>query len=432
MTYELFTLDAKKSYFLGTVLDLLDENTSINFFVPTEIQEVKRKVFDGFITFTGTISGQEVGIIFNDFRSLGSSIGKENSHRTCAFLNYLEERNIPLIYLCQTMGIRIQEGRGLFKETFSLIPAIKSFASKNLFLAASIGQTLGLGAVLYSLAHYRIALKDKAVFNLTGPEVFKMFLGESVDFNELCSAERMLQKNQLVHEVIDTQDEVFKKLREIINVKAELPDNASDNMKENSKVLEENGIKLFEQYGKSVKARLFYIKEHDKKIGVLLNPYLRPNLISFLDIQKSRQALTLFSRLGVNLVNIVETPGADPRVSENDLNIAGAVYDLAADLIDYPHPKRGWITGRCFGGASIFSMPTFFGGNKTIVLEGAKLGIMDQGIIRTLLKKSGPLLKSWEKVAEGETAEYKDFISDGLVEIKIPVSGFIESIKKYS
>lgn len=429
MTYELFTQNQDKAYFLGSVLELLDSDAVINFYVPENTQSIKRKIFDGFITFTSTINGQEVGIIFNDFRSLGSSIGRDNSQRTCAFLKHLETNKIPLIYLCQSMGIRIQEGRRLFKDTFSLIPAIKSFSKNNLYLAVSLGQTLGLGAVIYSLADYRIALKDRSVFNLTGPEVFKMFLGESVDFEELCGAERMLQKNQLVHEVMDSQEDIFKKLKSIISISEELPSCDSENLKQQFKVIEDNGIKLFESFGKSVKVRIFRTEE--KKIGIMFNPILRPNLISVLDMKKSRFALNLFKKLKLSLVNIVDTPGGDPRVTENDLNIAGEVYDLASDLIDYPHKKRGYIAGRCFGGASIFSMPHFFGGEPTVVLKGAKLGIMDKGIIKTLLK-AGPLLKQWEEASALETDEYNDFIEDGLVESQIEIKDFIKTIKELS
>ena len=139
-------------------------------------------------------------------------------------------------------------------------------------------------------------------------------------------------------------------------------------------------------------------------------------------------ALRLFKKLDLPLIHIVDTPGADPRISENDLNIAGEIYNLASDLIDYPKKKRAFIVGRCFGGASILSLPVFFGGEKTVVVRGAKMGIMDKGIIRTLLKSSGPLLKQWEEAALLETDEYKDFIDDGLLEEVIDPETLIKSL----
>ena len=146
--YKYANLTIEKSFFLGKFKALADDNSQISFYVSDNESKIGRKSFDGFITFIAKIEGRDVGVIFNDFRSLGSSFGKENSKRVSSFLEDLTQRKIPLLFLCQSMGIRIQEGRSLFKDTFSLIPAIKKFVEQNLYIAASIGQTLGLGAVL--------------------------------------------------------------------------------------------------------------------------------------------------------------------------------------------------------------------------------------------------------------------------------------------
>jgi acetyl-CoA carboxylase carboxyltransferase component len=427
--YEFRTLIVNDSFFLGSFKSLFDTGCSLDFYLSQDTEKVSRKAFDGFITFIGKIQGRDVGIIFNDFRSLGSSFGQENSKRCAEFIEILGTKKIPLIYLCQSMGIRIQEGRSLFKNTFSLIPVIKKFSENNLYIAASFGQTLGLGAVLYSLADYKLALDGKSVFNLTGPDVFKMFLGEKVDFNELCSAKEMCQKNQLVHELLPDQESIFKKLKRILLLEDEIDLSEDLDVKEQFKKLEVSGLKLFDDFGKSVKVRVLCHK--NKKIGILYNPYLRANLVSHKDLRKVRMALNLFKKMELPIYTIVDTPGADPRVSENDLNIAGEIYNVASDFIDYPYQKRGLIAGRCFGGASIFSMPVFFGGEKTLVLEGAKMGIMDKGIIKTLLKKTGPLLKEWEITSAKETSDYKDFISDGLLEKVIPEKDFLRSLFNY-
>ena len=424
--YEIITASLASSSFLGSIRELFDDS-EISFYVPESTTKITRKVFDGFITLIGTIEGQKVGLVYNDFRSFGSSAGESNSHRVCSFIEYLEGLSIPLIYLSNSMGVRVQDGRNVFKNSFSIIPKIKSFTQKNLYITASLGHTLGLSAVLYSLGHYRYALDGKCKFNLTGPEVFKLFFGNNLSFEKACNEKVLQEETLLVQEIVTDQNQLFLSIKKLINKNQKIIELQEDeNLSEQMNFIDENSLEVFSQFGKSIKTKIINTKSGRK--GLIINPYNKPNMITVKDIDKYMMALDLFEKLKLPIFSLVDTAGGDPRVEENNQNIARKLYDLSCKIIDYPYRKQGIIIGRCFGGSSILSMPVFFGGEKSLLVKGAQIGIMSDKIIKQLLAATPQMLKTWEENKERETEDYKDLIEDGVLERVILPSELVKYI----
>lgn len=415
MSYKFIESSLKKAYFISEIKPLLD-NDQIQFYVPDDIDEngkLNRKVFDGILTLIVKINSVKIGICYNDFRGFGSTFGIENSKRLAGFIDELSVLKLPLIYLANSSGIRIQDSRSVFRNSFTLIQKIKTFSSTNLYISACLGQSLGLSALLYSLADYRIGLARKNKFNLTGPEIFKMFFGDKVNFEETCDAETMLYENQLVQEICQNKDEMFSRIRELFSSQDSSQKEADlKKLVDLKPWLEQDSLELFCSMGKSIH---LYVKETKKmRVMFFLNPLGKPNMMGVLDLKKYRYGLQLAKKLKLPIIFLVDTAGADPRISENNKNIARTLYDLASDIIDYPFYKRSLVIGRCFGGASILSIPVFFGGDKTLLIEETKIGIMDNNIIKHVLTGAKPLLEKWEDKKLSEPSDYRDFVEDGL------------------
>lgn len=427
MNYELFTNSYEDSFFLGSVRELLDINEEIVFYANKNTAKINRKCFDGFTTFIGKIHGTKVGVVYNDFRTFGSSVGVNNSHRVGAFIDEMDKCKYPIIYLCNSIGVRVQDGRRVFKNSFTLVPKIKKFVESNLYITATLGYSLGLSAILYSLGDYRFALKKKSSFNLTGPDVFKKFFGQNVSFEDVCSGEVMVKNNFLVQELVTNQDSLFTKIRSIIEIPPnQLTSSTVNELSEQIEQIQSNAVEVYNNIGKSLKTYILHTEKGP--IGIFLNPYKKSNMMTVKDLSKFRFALQLFRKLKLPICSLINTAGGDPRIEENNKNIARTLYDLSSDIIDYPYKKQGIVFGNCYGGSSLLTMPPFYGGEKIIVVNSAKIGIMDSMLIRTLLKSAPPLLDIWEKNQELETDEYLDFIEDELLSKIIPPSELIHEI----
>ena len=409
MKYKFITETSEKAYYLNELKPLIDKGSNIDYYVEESCLAVKRKTFDGCFTMIIKIHGKAVGVCYNDYRGFGSTFGITNSLRIGRFLDHLTESNIPLVYFANSAGIRIHDSRAVYENSFSLIAKIKKFAKNNLYISACLGSCLGISALLYSVADYRLALKDVCSFNLTGPEIFRMFFGDSVDFSEACSAEVMKQENDLVQEICVDKNNMFMKIRSILNVdECVTTESLTHDNLQSSETLE-----LLPGNSKSVK---LLIKNTLKgRVGLFLNPIGKPNMIGVKDIEQYRAGLKIFKKLGLPILNLVDVAGGDPRIAENNNNIARAIYDLACDIIDYPYYKRSIIVGRCFGGMSILMIPVFYGGKISLMTHESKVGIMDNNIIKHLLMNAKPLLDAWEKSKESEGSNYEDYVEAGLV-----------------
>ncbi|MCO4794773.1 MAG: hypothetical protein KC493_13725 [Bacteriovoracaceae bacterium] len=170
--------------------------------------------------------------------------------------------------------------------------------------------------------------------------------------------------------------------------------------------------------------RVYLVKNKGLSFGLLVNPPGRPNLFKTETIQKYSSALKLFKKLSLPVFSLVDTPGADPRVEENDKGMIKELNELTMQIIDYPWVKMGIVYGRCYGGASIVSFPPFFGGEEVWALEGANIGIMGNQIISKLLGSSKRLHSEWKENSADESEDLSDFVKAGIIDKVISVSEF--------
>jgi acetyl-CoA carboxylase carboxyltransferase component len=100
------------------------------------------------------------GVICNDFKLKGGSFGKQNTRRLVAFLEELDSHKLPLIFVLDSMGARITEGRQVFGYAFAVLPVLMRFARQNLLITCNAGRALGIGAIIFGAGHYRMAVRS--------------------------------------------------------------------------------------------------------------------------------------------------------------------------------------------------------------------------------------------------------------------------------
>jgi acetyl-CoA carboxylase carboxyltransferase component len=131
---------------------------------------------DGLVTAAGECAGQPVAFVWSDFRVRGACYSHANSRRFSAFLRHLGDAgpSVPLIYVVNSSGVGLTEGRKLFTDAFRLWPDLLAYADRHLLLTCAMGKCLGLAPLLYGLGHYRVAVAGQTQVNLTGPEVISL------------------------------------------------------------------------------------------------------------------------------------------------------------------------------------------------------------------------------------------------------------------
>ncbi|OUR94165.1 hypothetical protein A9Q84_17845 [Halobacteriovorax marinus] len=413
MNYFSYPTSLTESKYLRPIAGLIDEE-NIELFHLFGLDKPDRKKMNGCFTIKATINSKKIGIIYNDFRVYGGSFGKENSQRICAFLKEMELTGTPVIFMISSIGVRIMEGRGVFPYAFKIVPHLRNFAKNNLLITAAMGRCLGLGALLFACGDYRLSLKDETSLNLTGPEVFKMFFGEAANFEEISSSKRQFEQTDIINEVCLNKEILNQRIQSIVANKISEQDlNLSNKEEALLNSVSDNLVEVYPQHNQAI--RTFIATRDGKRFGLFMNPPGKANLLNVGCIDRFNMALALFNKLGLPVISLVDTPGADPRIDQNDKNIIAKLTTMSINIVDYPHPKIGVIYGRCYGGASVFSFPEVFGGEPSIAFEEANLGIMSNQIIDQLLCGSPRFHSEWKENSQKETACLQDMIDAGVI-----------------
>lgn len=438
LAYDWYDTDLATIPYLKRFVTFLESPVSI--YSPVSDFPLQRKNQDGIWLLIGKINNVRVALIWNDFRISGGSFGKSNANRMLRFIEEIKQHRLPLIIGINSMGVRISEGRTLFDTAFSLIPAIEEYKSVGKVYTIATGNCFGLGAILFGLGHYRIAIRDSAKINLTGPEVFTLFFGKSVDFDQLSDVATQNKRTNLVSEICIDLQSGFSKILQLLNYESGRLESISfDSSKDNLVTglhlktatpsshiaaydllheFTDGFIRLFSSFDD--KLMVFLAHLDGQKIGVLINPLGNSdNMIGERTLSLYREALLYFRALKLPLLSILDTPGADPRVQPENYHILENIISVARLIYEYPHKKMGIGSGRCFGGACILSVPKIFGGKASYALPNTDVGIMHPKIITQLLSGSNRLLTQWQQSEVMQTGDLKDMIIEGSIDAVI-------------
>lgn len=441
-------VDTSELKFLPVLKSLFTESTV---FVWGQ-EQVDRIALDGIATLKGNIGTLEVGVIYNDFRVNGGSFGQAASLRVTSFIKELTKNNTPLIFIFNTIGLRIMEGRTTFDDAFSIIPALLEHKKTAPFFTLSLGLTLGIGAILFRLGHYRIAVENESYINLTGPEVIKKFFGQELDFESIASARNQFVNSSLIQEIVPTKEAAATKIKNFLlftqqdvqitnyeprsfgeyigSCAIEHLNTPEKNIKKVLNYFNGSSIEVFNQLNPLV--RTFIAKHHGQLLGVLVNPPGNPNnMLTAASLQRYQYALDLFESLKLPIISFLDTAGIDPRTQNyKDKDIISEFANTTQKIIDYPFSKMGFFCGRGYGGANVLGIPKIYGAAATYAIEGSKIGIMHPSLIESLLSGSPRLLEKWRQAHEKETDDLADLIAKGTIDAVVreaDVSGIISN-----
>lgn len=379
----------------------------------------------GLITALVPFHGRRVAVVWSDFRVNAASFGHANSRRFAAFLRHgAAERgsSVPLIYVVNSAGLSLMEGRALFTDAFGIWPALLAYADCHPVMTCAVGKCLGLAPLLFGLGHYRVAVAGQTQINLTGPEVLSLLFGRGVDFAGGAAAERAHDRTDLVHEVAPSVSDAIARFQDLLapltTMDSVAPPIAGELGNLLRSFLDAEPRELVPGWCPTM--RLFLGLRRGAPIGIFANPVNRPdNLVTVRTLEKYAAGLDLFRALGLPIVSLLDSPGIDPRFEQGDANNMRKILWVGDKIIRYPHGAMGVVTGRCFGGASTLLFPRVFGSVRNVALRGCRIGTMHERIIARVLEKSPRLLEQWRGVQAAQGPELHDLLADGTLDAVI-------------
>ena len=433
-TYELQPLSLLSERSLKSLTALFD-SPDVEVFVLAGTSH-SRVESDGVTCLIGSCGGRSIAVTQFDFRISGGSFSKLNSRRLVAFIEMARHQKMPLAMQINSLGVRIMEGRTVFSDAFNLIPALLRFRESAPLLTCASGRCLGLAAILFGMGQHRSAIQEDTTLNLTGPEVLKLFFGESFDFDSMFSAHRQFDRTSLIQELLPSRESWAARVRQVVGMPRGFQARPLPAPGEETRLqafLKRIGDGYEEIFpGSSPVIRTFILGRGSDRVGVLMNPPGRPNNLITVDaLTRYCAALDLFRAMALPVISILDTPGMDPRVGEAERDLIGWITQTAGRAVAYPHPKMGVLWGRAFGGATSLGFPKIFGGTKVLAVRGCTLGIMHESIIEKLLSGSPRLLEQWKGSVQAEDPELRDLIDSGTIDFLIEPDQLAEHIDDF-
>jgi acetyl-CoA carboxylase carboxyl transferase subunit beta len=398
----------------------------------------ERQQCDGLVTGLAACDGRRIAVVWSDFRHNAASYGRANSRRFASFLAHLrlDPEPIPLVFVVNSAGLSLMEGRTAFSDVFRLWPELLDYASDRLLLTCAVGKCLGVAPLLYGLGQYRVAVAGRTQVNLTGPEVIRLFFGAGHDFEQRAAAERCVERHDLVHDLVPSVAAALALFRRLI---------ARDAGAENGNVAALLGVRtgaLVARFldgtprelvpGWCPRVRLLLGARHGRPLGVFVNPLERSNnMITVRTLEKYAAGLDLFRALRVPIVSLLDSPGIDPRFDESDANNLRTILRVGEKIIRYPYRSMGVVAGRCFGGATTLAFPKVFGGSRALALRGTQIGVMHDRIVDQVLAGAPRLLAQWQERASARRADFSDLLADGTLDAVVEPDGLAGEIDRF-
>ena len=400
---------------------------------------------DGVITGFGKIDGREVAIFSQDFTLKGGSLGIQHANKICKIMDLAAKTGCPIIGILDSGGARIDEG----------IHALAGYG--NIFLRNSrysgiipqISVVLGpcAGGAVYSpaLTDFILTTNKISQMFITGPQVIKETMHETVTKEELGGAKTHATKSGISHITSETEEECFYNLKTLlsylpsnyltptpiqpsipkstIDVESIIPKNSRHayNIKDIIEAIvdEDSFFEIQAEFANNIVTGFANIE--GEVVGIVANqPMMRAGAIDINASCKAARFINTCNNFNITILSLVDVPGFLPGVNQEHNGIIRHGAKLIYAYSNATVPKITVILRKAFGGSYIVMGSRHLGADMVYAWPNAQIAVMGASGAVNILHKN----------ASGEQAEtLKEKYSDEFLTPFIAAKyGYIDSI----
>ena len=161
---------------------------------------------DGVITGIGSINGRTVAIYAFDVTVLRGSLGIAGGRKIERLLELALERNLPVIALHDSDGVRVDEGPEALATYGRVLGYHARLSGAVVQIALVFGLSVGGAAYSTALVDIVIGVSDQGYLFVTGAKVTKLVTNQDVSIEELGAVSMHAKKTGLVHLCADNEE----------------------------------------------------------------------------------------------------------------------------------------------------------------------------------------------------------------------------------
>jgi acetyl-CoA carboxylase carboxyltransferase component len=169
---------------------------------------------DGVVTGYGRVDGRLVAAAAYDFTVMAGAMGASGEHKVTRLRRLALEKRIPMIWLLDSAGARVQEAVGsLFAETGFLFRDQVIASGVIPQIAAVMGPCAAGTAYIPGLADFVPMVRGRGSMSLAGPHLVRAAVGEDVTAEELGGAQVHTRKSGVGDLEVDSDEECIAAIR---------------------------------------------------------------------------------------------------------------------------------------------------------------------------------------------------------------------------
>jgi acyl-CoA carboxylase subunit beta len=329
------------------------------------------------LTGRGLVKGRPVAVLVSEFASLAGSIGQVAAERITSAVRRATAERLPIVASTASGGTRMQEGAPAFLEMITISRALMDHKAAGLPYLVHLRHptTGGVFASWGSLGHVTVA-EPGALIGFLGPKVYEALHGEP--FPSGVQTAENLAAHGVIDGVVDTADLPFlldRALGVLVDppIAPALPRRTGSIGRVDAwhsvlrtRQAERAGVRELLRYGATGTVRL---TEPDASVLVALTRLDgQPCVVVGQDrsqvrpmgpaaLRQARRGMNLAAALGLPLVTVIDTPGAELSPAAEEGGLAGEIAQCIATMATLTVPTLSVLLGQGTGGGALALLP---------------------------------------------------------------------------
>ncbi len=338
------------------------------------------------LTGRGLVRGRPVAFVVNEFGFLGGSIGRAAGRRIVSAVERATSEGLPLLASTASGGTRMQEGTPAFFEMVAISRAVMAHRAAGLPYLVHLRHptTGGVYASWGSLGHVTVA-EPGALIGFLGPKVYEALEGHP--FPEGVQRAENLAEKGVIDAVVATED--LPALIDLtLAVLVDRPEPPALPLRpsgggtelpvweavEHTRNPDRLGVRHLVRNGAHGTLALNGTEEGEQDAAVLVtltrldgqpcvligqdrHQQTRATPLGAAALREARRGMRLAEELGLPLVTVIDTPGAELSVAAEEGAIAGEIARCIATLTTMTVPTVSVLLGQGCGGGALALLP---------------------------------------------------------------------------
>ena len=394
------------------------------------------------VTGEGRIHGRRVAVVACEFRFLAGSIGVATAERLVTAIERATAERLPLVAAPTSGGTRMQEGTIAFLQMVKISAAVAAHKAAGLPYLVYLRSptTGGVFASWGSLGHVTAA-EPGAMIGFLGPRVYEALYGRP--FPEGVQVAENLFEHGLIDAVVPPEDlaRVTADALEVMTAPRvdlpEVPLPALDAVGdvpawesiERSRRPERPGVRELLRLAANTVTPLEGTGEGELDAGLLValakfgsapcvllgqdrrGQATRP--MGPAGLREARRGFRLAVELGLPLVTVIDTPGAELSQEAEEGGLAGEIARCLAELVMLPAPTVCLLMGQGGGGGALALLPA----DRVLCSEHGWLSPLPPEGASTILYRT---VDRAPEIAQQQGVRSRDLLAAGIVDRIVP------------